>query len=189
MANVSSSILLSGTEALGEVKKNWGWLLALGVLFITLGTVGLGMSVALTVVSMIFFGVLLLIGGGAQFIEAFQHKGWKSTVWHILIALAYLAAGALAIHNPFGAAVALTLVLAVALIAAGIFRIFIAVQLKPAPGWWWPLLAGIGSLVLGAMVYSGGPLSGLWVIGLFVAIEMMMNGWSYVVIALAARRA
>lgn len=100
-----------------------------------------------------------------------------------------LAAGALSIHNPFGASLALTLVLAIALLAAGLFRIFIAVQLRPASGWWLPLVAGIGSLVLGAMIYSEWPSSGLWVIGLLVAIEMIMNGWSYVVIALAARRA
>jgi hypothetical protein len=31
--------------------------------------------------------------------------------------------------------------------------------------------------------------SGVWVIGLLVAIELIMHGWSYVVIALAARRA
>ena len=174
---------------LDAVKRHWGWLLALGILFIVLGTIGLGMSVALTVVSVVFFGVLLLIGGGAQLVEAFRHKSWKSTLWHILIALAYLAAGAVTIHNPFGASVALTLVLAVALVAAGLFRIFIAFQLRPAPGWWLPLLAGVASLALGAMIYSEWPLSGVWVIGLLVAIEMIMNGWSYVAIALAARRA
>ena len=65
----------------------------------------------------------------------------------------------------------------------------IAFQSKPASGWWWPLVAGIGSLALGAMLYAQWPVSGLWVIGLFVAIEMIMNGWSYIVIALAARNA
>jgi len=174
---------------LGDIKKHWGWLLALGVLFVILGTIGLGMSVALTVVSVVFFGVLLLIGGAAQFIEAFRHKHWKSTLWHVLIALVYLAAGALTIHNPFGASVALTFVLAVALVATGLFRIFIGFQLRPASGWWWPLIAGLGSIVLGMLIYAQWPASGLWVIGLFVAIEMIMNGWSYVLIGLAARRA
>jgi uncharacterized membrane protein HdeD (DUF308 family) len=189
MANSDVSTLGPGAATLDDVKKHWGWLLALGILFVLLGTVGLGMSVALTAVSVIVFGVLLLIGGGAQLVEAFRHKSWKSTLWHILIALVYLAAGAMTIRNPFGASVALKLILAVALLAAGLFRIFIAFQLRPAAGWWWPLVAGIGSLVLGAMIYAQWPVSGLWVIGLFVAIEMIMNGWSYVVIALAARRA
>ena len=33
------------------------------------------------------------------------------------------------------------------------------------------------------------PVTGLWVIGLFVAIEMIVNGWSCVFMALAARDA
>lgn len=33
------------------------------------------------------------------------------------------------------------------------------------------------------------PVSGFWVIGLFVAIELILNGWSYVFVALAARKA
>jgi uncharacterized membrane protein HdeD (DUF308 family) len=100
MANSDVSIVGPGAAMLDDVKKHWGWLLALGILFVLLGTVGLGMSVALTAVSVIVFGVLLLIGGAAQLVEAFRHKSWKSTLWHILIALAYLAAGAMTIHNP-----------------------------------------------------------------------------------------
>jgi uncharacterized membrane protein HdeD (DUF308 family) len=189
MAATNVSSLTADEAMLGEVRRHWGWLLALGIFFVILGTVGLGMSVALTVVSVIFFGVLLVIGGAAQFFEAFRHTGWKGTLWHILIALVYLAAGAVAIRNPFGASIALTLLLAVALVAAGVFRIFIAFQLKPATGWWLPLLAGIASLVLGAMIYAEWPVSGVWVIGLLVAIEMIMHGWSCIVIAMAARRA
>jgi uncharacterized membrane protein HdeD (DUF308 family) len=189
MANVDASTLAPGPAVLADLKRHWGWLLALGILFVVLGVAGLGMSVVLTVVSVMLFGVLLLIGGGLQLVEAFRHTGWKSTLWHVLIALVYLAAGGLTIHNPFSAAVALTFVLAVAFLAAGIFRIVIAFQLKPASGWWWPLVAGIGSLALGGMIYAQWPVSGLWIIGLFVAIEMIMNGWSYIMIALAARNA
>ena len=189
MADGSTSAPAVGGVALDALRQHWGWLLALGILFIVLGTVGLGMAAGLTAFSMLFFGALLVIGGAAQLVEAFRHKGWKSTLWHVLIALAYLAAGALSIHNPFAASVALTLVLSVALLATGAFRVFMAFQLRPAAGWGWLLAAGIASLVLGSMIYAEWPASGFWVIGLFLAIELIMNGWSCVVIALAARRA
>ena len=32
----------------GELTKNWGWLLVLGIVFIIFGTIGLGMLFALT---------------------------------------------------------------------------------------------------------------------------------------------
>jgi uncharacterized membrane protein HdeD (DUF308 family) len=52
-----------------------------------------------------------------------------------------------------------------------------------------PLLSGLISILLGGMIIAKWPASGLWVIGLFVAIELIVNGWSYVFIALAARKA
>lgn len=174
-------------EALEGLKKSWGWMLALGILFIVLGTIGLGMTFALTLASILFFGVLLLVGGGAQLVEAFQIKGWKSTLWNILIALVYIGAGALVIYDPVGTSIALTLVIAAALVAIGVFRIIMAFQLRPARGWWWPLVAGIASIILGGMIYANLPVSGLWIIGLLVAIEMIFHGWSYVVVALAVR--
>jgi uncharacterized membrane protein HdeD (DUF308 family) len=176
-------------ESLKPITKNWKWLLALGILFIILGTIGLGMTVFLTIVKVLFLGVLLLIGGAAQVIEAFKHKGWKSLLWSILIALFYLGAGMLVIYDPVGASIALTLVLAFALIAIGIFRIIMALQFKLAQVRWMTLLSGIASIILGALILAKWPVSGLWVIGLFVAIELIIHGWSYVFIALAARQA
>ncbi len=176
-------------EAFGEVSRNWGWLLALGILFVILGTIGLGMTFTLTLASVLFFGVLMLIGGGAQLVQAFQDKGWKSVIWHVLIALLYIGAGIIVVRNPVGASLLLTAMLAGALVAVGVVRIIMAFQLRGDSGWVWLLLGGIVTLLLGLMIFSKWPVSGLWVIGLFVAIEMIVNGWSYVAIALAARRA
>ena len=68
-------------------------------------------------------------------------------------------------------------------------RGIMAFQLRPAAGWPWPLLSGIISIALGAMIIAKWPVSGLWVIGLFIAIELIFHGWSYVFVALAARKA
>ncbi len=179
---------LVSPEAFGEVGKKWGWLLALGVLFIILGTIGLGMTFTLTVASVLLFGVLILIGGVAQLVQAFQDKGWKSVVWHVLIALLYIAAGVLVMRNPVGASLLLTVMLAGALVAVGVLRIIMAFQLRGDSGWVWLLIGGIVTLLLGFMIFAKWPVSGLWVIGLFVAVEMIVNGWSYIAIALAARR-
>jgi uncharacterized membrane protein HdeD (DUF308 family) len=64
-----------------------------------------------------------------------------------------------------------------------------AFQIKPAAGWYWPLISGLVSVILGGMILAQWPQSGLWIIGLFIAIELLFNGWSYLFIALAARAA
>lgn len=173
----------------GELGKNWGWLLALGILFIVLGTVGLGMTGMLTLTSVLFFGILLLVGGGAQLVQAFKAKGWKSVIYSLLIAVLYVVAGLFVINDPVAASATLTLVIAGVLIAIGVIRIGIALHIRGSGLWIWPLLAGILSIGLGIMILSRWPVSGLWVIGLFIAIEMIFHGWSLVSIALLARAA
>ena len=75
------------------------------------------------------------------------------------------------------------------ILLVGITRIVMAFHIRGAKGWGWPVVSGIISVLLGIMIIAQWPVSGLWVIGLFVAIEMIMSGWSYIFLALAARRA
>lgn len=172
----------------GDAKRNWGWLLALGILSIALGTIGLWMTFALTLAGVLLFGVLLLLGGIFQVVDAFKCRGWKGTALHVLIGLIYVAAGAIAVWDPLGAAVALTLLLGAAFIAVGVLRLVMAIQHRRARGWGWALAAGIISLLLGLLIIIGWPVSGLWVIGVFIALELIVNGWTYLFIALAARQ-
>ena len=173
----------------GELKKKWGWLLALGVLLVALGILGLWMSFAMMLATVMLFGALLVVGGVFQLFNAFQLKGWKSMLWHVLIAFLYVAGGIVIVIDPVFASLGLTIALAWILIAVGLLRILMAFQLHPVSGWFWPLVSGLISILLGGMIMGQWPASGFWVIGLFVAIEMIMNGWSSVFVALAARKA
>jgi uncharacterized membrane protein HdeD (DUF308 family) len=173
----------------GEVKRNWGWLVALGIIFIILGFIGLGMTFAVTMASVLVYGILLLVGAGAQFVDAAKCKGWKGIIFHILIAFLYLAAGIVVIADPMLASIILTLMIAAALIVIGVARAIMAFQMRGFRNWFWPLLGGVVSVILGAIIMANWPVSGLWIIGLFVSIELIVNGWSYISVALAAKSA
>jgi len=183
----SSEALLFAELQAKVLQKSWGWLLALGILFIILGTVGLGRTFAMTVASVFFFGILMLVGGGVQLVGAFKLEGWKNILWQMLIAILYGIAGITIVSDPLLASVPLTAVLAVAFIGVGIMRIVMAIQLRGSTGWGWMLIGGIISILLGGWIFATFPGSALWVIGLFVAVELIMHGWSYVIVALAAR--
>jgi uncharacterized membrane protein HdeD (DUF308 family) len=43
--------------------------------------------------------------------------------------------------------------------------------------------------VLGGIIFAGWPVSGLWVIGMFVAIELILQGFAMISIARAMRAA
>lgn len=173
---------------LSRLERNWGWVLGLGVFFLILGFIGLGMLVGLTLVSMFFFGALLIVAGLMHVIDVFQHKRWKAMLGHAFIAALYLAGGCVVLYDPFLASTILTALLASMLMIIGITRILMAFTLKHVSGWGWLFFAGICALVLGLLIMIQWPISGLWVIGLFIAIELIVNGWSYVFIALVLRQ-
>ncbi len=175
-------------EVMEAMSRTWGWMLAVGIVMVILGTLGLGATFMLTLATVFFFGVLILIGSAVQLIEAFYVKGWKSRVWHLLVAILYLVAGIVIIKQPALASTMFTLIIAFTLITIGGVRIIAAFQMRGLEGWVWILIAGIATVVLGAMILAKWPVSGLWVIGLFVAIELIMNGWSIIMVALAARK-
>lgn len=195
----------SVSGALGESNIRWGWLLALGILMLVLGVIGLGMSYRLTFLAMFWFGILATIGGVGQIFDAFHHKGWKGIVWHVAIGIVYIIAGMVLIFVPVSAAFWMTLFIAISLVVTGVMRIFMAFQVRNQGSvWWWVLLTGIISIILGILVWGTitppGPevlatpeaqlawiRSWGWVIGMFVAVELIVEGISLTSIALATK--
>ena len=55
------------------------------------------------------------------------------------------------------------------------------------PHWGSVLFNGVISLLLGILIWRRWPVSGLWAIGLFVGIEMLLNGWSLVRLSMTGR--
>ena len=177
------------TPDLGDLKKHWGRMMGLGIAFLILGTIGLGMELFLTVASVLFFGFLLLIGGGFQLVHAFMYcKGWNGILSHAANALLYLVVGGLIVNDPLVASTLLTLIIGISLIMIGILRAITALQHRGTPAWSWTLVSGVLSILIGFMIMANWPASGLWVIGLFIAIELIIAGWSYVLLALAVKK-
>lgn len=171
-----------------NLKRNWGWLCGLGILFVILGGIGLGMVVSLTIASVLFLGVLLIIAGISQIIDVFTSNQWKGAIWHALIAVLYIIGGGMVIYDPILASTLITALIAWVLIIIGITRLMMANSLRKAAGWGWLVLAGITAIILGVLILLQWPYSGLWVLGLFIAIELIVNGWTYIFIALTIRR-
>ena len=104
----------------GELSRHWKWLLVVGILCLVLGFIGLGLTFVLTLASVLYFGVLMLVAGGAQLVQAFRCSGWRSVLAHVLIALLYVVAGLMVITRPLLASMLLTGALAGMLLLIGV---------------------------------------------------------------------
>jgi uncharacterized membrane protein HdeD (DUF308 family) len=174
-------------SAIEELHRRWILFLLLGIGLIVLGMIGLSASGLFTLASVVFFGWLLVIGGAGVVIHAFWVNRWSGFFLQLLSGLLYLVVGWMLAVRPGLGAVTLTLVFAISLVVQGAFRIGAAVSTR-MDGRGMLLLSGIVTLVLGLMIWNEWPLSGLWVIGLFVGIELLFYGWWLVSLALAVRR-
>lgn len=174
-----------------ELPVKWGWLFALGVAMIAFGVAGLFFTFALTLASVIVFGALVLAAGILQLWHGFvaREESWGGRGLHLLVAAAYLLFGGILLWDPLSGSLSLTLFLAAFLLVIGGFRIYYAWQWQRR-GWRWKLaaLAGTADVLLAVLIIAGWPATGLWVIGLFLAIEILFNGALLTSLALTVRR-
>ena len=170
-----------------EVKRHSGWFVALGVALIVLGVIALGAVGFVTLASVLLFGWLLVIGGIMHSVHAFRVHPWGGFTRHLLGGVLSLVVGLLIVANPAAGALSLTLLLAAFFLVGGIFRIVAAMSFQ-FPGRGWAVLGGLVTLLLGIMIWSEWPVSGVWVIGTFVGIDLIFDGWSLVMTGMAARQ-
>jgi uncharacterized membrane protein HdeD (DUF308 family) len=170
-----------------EVRKHSTWFLVVGIALVILGMVAIGYTVEMTIVSVMFLGVLLLIAGLFQVVHGFTRRPWSGFFVNLLGGALYAVAGFVMVANPARAAVILTLLIAIILIFAGLLRLVIALSTQLHHRGWL-ILNGAISIVLGLMIWDAWPVSGLWVIGLFIGIDMIFDGWTEIMLALSARR-
>jgi uncharacterized membrane protein HdeD (DUF308 family) len=169
-----------------DLREIWAFLVGMGAALMILGAVAIGSSFITTLATVVVFGILLLLGALFQMVTAFWGRSWRGFFLHLLAGVLYLVVGVFMIDHPLETALGITLLVAVGLLASGILRIVVPV-LERFDGWGWMLLSGLVSLLLGIAIWRQWPFSGLWVIGLFVGIEMLSSGLSWMMLGLAVR--
>lgn len=176
------------TSSINDMQRLWKWFLALGIGLLVLGTAALWASVAVTLTSVLLFGILLLISGIIQVVHAFQTRQSDGFALRLIAAIFDLVIGLLMVTHPMASALALTLLLAAFFLAGGLFRGIAALSLR-FPNWGWALTSGIVSVLFGLLLMMEWPESGLWFIGMYIGIDMVFNGWGWIMLALAVRPA
>jgi uncharacterized membrane protein HdeD (DUF308 family) len=176
---------MSGPE-LEKLRGSRVFLMIMGVSLIALGAVAMGSSFIATLATVLMFGLVLLLGAIFQVVTAFWARQWRGFFLHMIAGVLYLIASVFMLQNPLEAALGLTILVAVCLLVGGIMRIVMSV-FERFEGWGWVFVNGLVSVLLGAAIWRQWPLSGFWVIGLFVGIEMFLSGLSWLMLAMALR--
>jgi uncharacterized membrane protein HdeD (DUF308 family) len=169
------------------LRAKCGWIVALGVVYVIAGLIALSSVALATVASVVVVGVMMLIAGVAEVINAFQVKSWGKFPLLLLLGALYIVAGFIAFENPMLAAVVLTLMIGLALTASGIVRIILAFSAKDWMSWFGVVLSGLISLLLGLVILSRWPISSVYILGIFLGIDLIFAGAGWIAVGLGLR--
>lgn len=170
-----------------RLAGKWGWFVVLGILMIFAGFFALGETVLVTLVSVIFIGAALVAGGVVQLIHAFGNRGWRSALFSALCGALYVVGGFLIMKEPVRGSLVITAFLIAALAVGGVLRIVVSLRHQEVHGWWLLLLGGVVSLALAALLFASLPWSGLWVLGMLIGIELLVQGFTWTSFGFALR--
>ncbi len=179
--------MIPNFHELDEVKKHRGWFLALGVLLAILGCLAISSSIMVTMFSVVVAGFLLLAAGLVHIAHGFWARRWKGVFLSMLLGVLYMVTGFLCITNPAASAVSFTLLIGAFCLAAGLFRMIAALILRFYQ-YGWVFFNGLITFILGILIVSQWPVTGLWIIGLFIGVDILLGGVSLILLSLAARR-
>lgn len=171
-------IALSQTEfdVLSDgARSKWGWFVALGIGLLLLGAIALFNLFAATLASVLLVGALMLAGAILHIVQAFNVRNWRGFSLWLLVGLLYGAAALLILYDPVLGATALTIMLAIALVIDGCFKLAFAWHIRSAPGWGWLLASGILTALAGVLIVLFWPQT-LWLLGLLLAIDLTFTG-------------
>ena len=170
----------STASELEPLRRNRGWIVALGVVYILAGLIALGSVVMATAASVFVVGIMMVIAGVAEVINAFQIKTWGKFLFWLFLGGLYILAGLATFQNPLLAAGLLTLLLGASLVVSGIVRIILAFSMKDGAPWIWVIISGVVTLILGLMILARWPVSSLYVLGIFLGIDLVIAGASWI---------
>ena len=171
------------------LRAKCGWIIALGVVYLVAGIVALSSVAFATAVTVFLVGVMMIVSGVAEVINAFQLKSWGKFLLWVLLGALYVVAGIVTIENPLLTAKLLTLMLGVFLVASGIAKIILAFSMKAGSSWV-VVLAGAISLFVGVEIVAKWPIDSIYILGIFLAVDLIFTGvgWISVGLGLKSRR-
>jgi len=172
---------------LQHLRDHWWWFLILGILLMLSGVVALVYPLASSVAAVMVLGVSLLVSGVATIVTSFWAGKWSALLLQLLIGIFYAVVGFIIMDTPIKSTVSLTLVVAIMFVVIGVMRSVAALVIR-FPQWGWSLLSGALTMLVGLVVYKNLPETAMWAIGTIIGIQLLSDGWYWVMLSLAVRQ-
>jgi uncharacterized membrane protein HdeD (DUF308 family) len=167
--------------------KNWLWFFLWGIALVILGIYAIGAATFTTSLTIVLLGFIIMLSGIVILLDGLSF--WRKRngfFFHLLMGVLYIGVGLMLIKSPLSGSMSITLLLGIFYLVLGLVRLYFSMSLR-APRWGWSFLNGLISALLGILILTSWPESSLYIIGLFVGIDLLFCGWTYIMASLVAK--
>jgi len=172
--------ILDGLGLARAVREQPDWAAGAAAAMLVCGILALLSPMVLGAAAMVAVGILLIIGGAGQCVWATKtesrDKGW---LVFSLGAIAVLT-GCYLVFQPITALSPVITAVAVYLGLTGVGTVVHALSLRANDGWLWMLAAGAASMLLALLVVSQWPAGGVWAVGFWIGLQLILCGVSLI---------
>lgn len=175
---------------LRRLHEHWWCFLALGALLALCGTIAIVYPFVATTAAVAVLGAMLLVSGVATIVSSFWTGQWSAFLLQMVVGVFYVVVGLAVVDKPLATAGVLTLFVGTFAIVIGAVRVIAAMTLQ-FPQWGWALLNGVVTALFGVLIYrlvARQPEAILWIIGLLVGMELLLNGWTWIALSLQLKQ-
>ncbi|MBA2115885.1 HdeD family acid-resistance protein [Bremerella alba] len=170
---------------MAQVKKpSVTMLLIVGILTSLLGVVAMGAPAVAGAAVVYIVGAIMLIAGITQIAIGFQADGWSHKLLPLILGVVTTLGGLSVLAHPILGMEVLTLILAAYFVAEGVWKVISSFSYRPAQGWLAMLFSGVITWMLGAMIWTQWPASGMWAIGILVGVDLLITGIALICVAM-----
>ncbi|TVP66589.1 MAG: sulfate permease [Nitriliruptor sp.] len=155
-------------------RRRTGWDVLFGILSVVAGIIVLSHVALAGVISVLFTGWMLLIGGVVLAVGALVNWSDPPRRWNLATGGLIGMLGFSFINNPGIGLATLTLLAGSLLFVGGILRLVLAFQPGMPKGLL--LFSGLITLALSLLVLTGWPASALWFLGTVLGVELIIDG-------------
>lgn len=161
-------------------RQRTGWDLFFGALSLVAGFIVLSHVALAGVISVLFTGWMLLLGGVVLAVGAVVNWSDHERRWNLASAALLGILGFGFVTNPGIGLLTLTLLAGSLLLLGGVLRVVLAFQPGMPRG---VLLAsGVITLVLAGLILAGWPASALWFLGTVLGVQLVLDGLTTVLL-------
>lgn len=174
-------------HALQDTVKRNAWLFLIqAALLIVAGAVAIIYPLFSSVALAFFLGWVLIIVGALQVISLIGSTKVPHFWLQLVSAVLAVVVGFLFLNNPGAAVGTLVLLMIVFFMVEGVSKIVFALSVRPLQNWGWVLASGVVGVLISAYLL-GNPALSLWLLGLFIGINLIAQGVAIGSMALKAR--